>query len=109
MVLKNNNKTIYVPIAADIIHAGHLNIINKARKYGKVIIGLLSDKAIAEYKRLPLNSYNERLVVIKNLKNISKIIKQETWDYEKNLLQIKPDYLIHGDDWKSGVQKKNET
>jgi len=106
MVLKNNNKTIYVPIAADIIHAGHLNIINKARKYGKVIIGLLSDKAIAEYKRLPLNSYNERLVVIKNLKNINKVVKQETWDYEKNLLQIKPDYLIHGDDWKTGVQKK---
>tara|TARA_B100001123_G_C15307232_1_gene1023105 strand:+ start:578 stop:1888 length:1311 start_codon:yes stop_codon:yes gene_type:complete len=107
MVLKNKNKkTIYVPIGADIIHAGHLNIINKARKYGKVIIGLLSDKAIAEYKRLPLNNYNQRLLIIKNLKNISRVIKQDTWDYEKNLLQLRPNYFIHGDDWKTGVQKK---
>tara|TARA_B100001123_G_C15332708_1_gene1031782 strand:+ start:1472 stop:2782 length:1311 start_codon:yes stop_codon:yes gene_type:complete len=107
MVLKKKNlKTVYVPIAADIIHAGHLNIINTAKKYGKVIIGLLSDKAIAEYKRLPLNNYDKRLIVMKNLKNINKIVKQETWDYEKNLLQLRPNYFIHGDDWKTGVQKK---
>ena len=101
-----NNKTVYVPMAVDIIHSGHLNIINKAKKYGKIIIGLFTDTAIAEYKSLPLINYNQRLEIIKNIKGIYKIVKQDTWDYEKNLLQIKPNYLIHGDDWRVGVQKK---
>ena len=101
-----NNKTVYVPMAVDIIHSGHLNIINKAKKYGKIIIGLFTDAAIAEYKSLPLINYNQRLEIIKNIKGIYKIVKQDTWDYEKNLLQIKPNYLIHGDDWRVGVQKK---
>ena len=101
-----NNKTIYVPMAVDIIHSGHLNIINKAKKYGKIIIGLFTDTVIAEYKSLPLINYNQRLEIIKNIKGIYKIVKQDTWDYEKNLLQIKPNYLIHGDDWRVGVQKK---
>ena len=101
-----NNKTIYVPMSADIIHSGHLNIINKAKKYGKIIIGLFTDTAIAEYKSLPLINYNQRLEIMKNIKGIYKIVKQDTWDYKKNLLQIKPNYLIHGDDWRVGVQKK---
>ena len=100
------NKTIYVPLAVDILHTGHLNIINKAKKYGDVVIGLLSDKAIAEYKSLPSLGYNERLNIVKSLKNVSKIIKQETWDYSKVLEKLKPDYFIHGDDWKVGIQKK---
>ncbi len=100
------NKTIYVPLAVDILHTGHLNIINKAKKYGDVVIGLLSDKAIAEYKSLPSLGYNERLNIVKNLKNVKKIIKQETWDYSKVLEKLKPDYFIHGDDWKVGIQKK---
>ena len=101
-----NNKTVYVPMAVDIIHSGHLNIINKAKKYGKIIIGLFTDAAIAEYKSLPLINYNQRLEIIKSIKGVYKIVKQDTWDYEKNLLQIKPNYLIHGDDWRVGVQKK---
>ena len=100
------NKIIYVPLAVDILHTGHLNIINKAKKYGDVIIGLLSDKAIAEYKSLPSLGYDERLNIVKSLKNVTKIIKQETWDYSKVLEKIKPDYFIHGDDWKVGIQKK---
>ena len=99
-------KTIYVPLAVDILHTGHLNIINKAKKYGKVVIGLLSDNAIAQYKALPSLGYNERLNIVKNLKNVSKIIKQDTWDYSEVLNELKPDYFIHGDDWKVGVQKK---
>ena len=82
-----NNKTVYVPMAVDIIHSGHLNIINKAKKYGKIIIGLFTDTVIAEYKSLPLINYNQRLEIIKNIKGIYKIVKQDTWDYEKNLLQ----------------------
>ena len=100
------NKTIYVPMGADIIHSGHLNIIKKAKKYGDVVIGLFTDSAIAEYKRLPLINYSQRLEIMKNIKDISKIIKQDTWDYSKNLNKLKPQYVIHGDDWKRGIQKK---
>ena len=99
------NKIIYVPLAVDILHTGHLNIINKAKTYGKVVIGLLSDKAIAEYKALPSLGYNERLNIVKNLKNVYKIIKQDTWDYSETINKLKPDYFIHGDDWKTGIQK----
>ena len=100
------NKIIYVPMGADIIHSGHLNIINLAKKYGKIVVGLFTDSAIAEYKSLPLIDYKQRFEIMNNLKGISKIVKQETWDYSSNLKKIKPDYLIHGDDWKTGIQKK---
>ena len=103
------NKIIYVPMGADILHSGHLNIINKAKKYGKIVIGLFTDSAIAEYKSLPLINYSQRLEIMKNLKGIYKIVKQDTWDYSKNLNRLKPDYLIHGDDWKEGIQKKTRT
>ena len=100
------NKIVYVPLSVDILHSGHLNIINKAKKYGKITIGLLSDKAVAEYKRIPTLGYKERFFIVKNLKNVHKIIKQDTWDYSKVLSTLKPDYFVHGDDWKKGIQKK---
>ena len=85
------NKIIYVPFAADILHSGHLNILSEAKKYGDIIVGLLSDKAIIEYKNLPLISYDERFKVISSLKNVKKIVKQDKWDYTDILNQIKPD------------------
>jgi len=105
----NKNKIIYVPMGADILHSGHLNIINKAKKYGSIVIGLFTDSAIAEYKSLPLINYSQRLEIMKNLKGIDKIVRQDTWDYSKNLNKLKPDYLIHGDDWKNGIQKKTRS
>ena len=93
-------------MGADIIHRGHLNIIKNARKYGEVTIGLFTDSAIAEYKSLPLINYDQRFDIIKNINGVRKVVPQETWDYTKNLNQIKPDYVVHGDDWKTGVQKK---
>ena len=100
------NKIVYVSLAVDILHSGHLNIINRAKKYGKVVIGLLSDNAVAEYKNIPALGYEERYKIVKNLKNVHKIIKQDTWDYSKVLNSLKPDYFVHGDDWKTGIQKK---
>ena len=100
------SKIVYVPLAVDILHSGHLNVIEKAKKHGKVVIGLLSDSAVAEYKNIPSLEYNERYRIVKSLKNVSKIIKQESWDYSKILNSLKPDFFVHGDDWKEGVQKK---
>jgi phosphoenolpyruvate phosphomutase len=99
------NKIVYVPLAVDILHTGHLNIINTAKKYGKVVVGLLSDNAIAEYKDLPTLNYDERYKIVKSLKNVEKILKQKTWNYSSILESLKPDFFVHGDDWKKGIQK----
>ena len=99
------NKIVYVPLAVDILHTGHLNIINTAKKYGKVVVGLLSDNAIAEYKDLPALNYDERYKIVKSLKNVEKILKQKTWDYSSILESLKPDFFVHGNDWKKGIQK----
>ena len=94
-------------MSADLLHPGHLNIIEEARKIGgDIIIGLLTDKAIASYKRLPYMTWEQRKIVVENVKGVTQVIPQETLDYEPNLRKIKPDYVLHGDDWKSGIQSK---
>ncbi|MBV6478538.1 MAG: 2-methylisocitrate lyase [Ignavibacteria bacterium] len=99
-------KKVYVGMSADLIHPGHLNIISEARKLGTVVVGLLTDKAIASYKRLPYLNYEQRRVIIENIKGVESVIPQETLDYVPNLKKIKPDFVVHGDDWKTGVQSK---
>tara|TARA_Y100001970_G_scaffold2704_1_gene3191 strand:+ start:44427 stop:45752 length:1326 start_codon:yes stop_codon:yes gene_type:complete len=103
---ENNHKIVYIALSADLIHQGHMNIIKVGRDLGKVIVGLLTDEAISSYKRLPLIPFEERKLIIENLKGVSKVIPQRTLDYVPNLIEIKPDYVVHGDDWKSGVQKE---
>ena len=102
----NSKKKVYVGLSADIIHKGHINILKTASTYGDVIVGLLTDKAIASYKSIPYLNYEKRKVVIENIKYVKKVIPQETLDYVENLKLIKPHYVVHGDDWKNGVQKK---
>lgn len=92
-------------MSADIIHPGHLNIIKNAKKYGKVIIGLLTDKAIASYKRLPYLTYEQRKIIIENIKGVKNVVPQDSLDYTSNLIRLRPDFVVHGDDWKDGVQK----
>ena len=105
---QSNNimKKVYIAMSADLIHQGHLNIIAEGRKLGKVIIGLLTDEAIASYKRLPLIAFDERRLIVENLKGVEEVVPQHTLDYVPNLKKIKPDYVVHGDDWKTGVQKE---
>ena len=101
----NQKKIVYVAMSIDLVHPGHLNIINEASMLGEVVIGLLTDKAIASYKRVPIMEYKDRFKVVSAIKNVSRVIKQTTHDYSENLKKIKPDYVVHGDDWKYGVQK----
>ena len=96
--------TVYVGMSADLLHPGHMNILKVARNYGDVIVGLLTDSAIASYKRLPYMSFDQRLAVIENIKGVSRVIAQETLDYIPNLRLLRPDFVVHGDDWKTGVQ-----
>ena len=97
-------KKVYVGMSADLIHPGHLNIIREAAKLGDVIIGLLTDKAIASYKRLPYLEFEQRKEIISNIKGVSRVVSQETLDYRPNLEKLRPDYVVHGDDWKEGIQ-----
>jgi phosphoenolpyruvate mutase len=96
---------VYVGMSADLIHPGHLNILNEAAKLGEVTVGLLTDKAIASYKRLPYLEFDQRKIILENLKSVKNVIPQETLDYRPNLLKLQPDFVVHGDDWKEGVQK----
>jgi len=101
-----NIKNVYVGLSADILHEGHINILKTASQYGDVIVGLLTDEAIASYKNIPYLDFKKRKVVVENIKYVTKVIPQNTLDYVDNLNLIKPNYVVHGDDWKSGVQKK---
>lgn len=98
-------KLVYIAIAADILHTGHINVINKGAELGEVVLGILSDEAIASYKRVPLFNYEIRKSIFENVKNVSRVVKQDTIDYTENLMKLKPDYVVHGDDWHEGAQK----
>ena len=99
-------KKVYVGLAVDIIHDGHINILKTAHKYGDVIVGLLTDEAIASYKNIPHLDFKRRKIIIENIKYVKKVVPQKTLDYVPNLKIIKPDFVVHGDDWKKGIQKK---
>lgn len=98
-------KKVYLGMIADIMHPGLINIIQEGAKYGDLIIGLYTDKAIATHKRLPYLTYDQRKNVVENIKGVSKIVPQDDWSYVPNLVRYKPDYIIHGDDWQTGPDK----
>ena len=99
------NRTVYMCFSTDILHSGHFAIINKAKKFGRVIIGLLTDEAIVSYKRFPLVPYTERKSMFENISGIYKVVEQKTLSYKENLEKYKPDYVVHGDDWVTGFQQ----
>ena len=98
-------RTVYLGMIGDIMHPGLINIINEGAKYGDVMIGLFTDKAIATHKRLPYLTYDQRKTVVESIKGVSSIVPQDEWSYVPNLLKYKPDYIIHGDDWVYGPDK----
>ncbi len=105
--MKSSKKIVYVPLAVDFINEAHIKIINVAKKYGEVIVGLLTDKAIVKYKSLPIINYETRELMVKNLKNVSRVIPDNSYDYIENLKILKPDFLVHGDDWKKQGFRKH--
>ncbi len=102
----SEQKTVYVGMSADLIHPGHLNILKAARELGDVTVGLLTDAAIASYKRLPHMTFEQRKAVVENLKGVDRVVPQETLDYVPNLRTYKPDFVVHGSDWRQGVQQQ---
>ena len=98
-------KKVYLGMIADIMHPGLINIINEGAKYGDVIIGLYTDKAIATHKRLPYLTYEQRDTVVRSIHGVADVVPQDDWSYVPNLVKYKPDYIIHGDDWLEGPDK----
>lgn len=103
---EKKEKTVYIGITGDIIHPGIINIIKKGATYGRVIVGLLTDSAIVSHKRLPALKYEQRKNVIENIKGVSEVIPQKEWSYIPNLKALRPNYIIHGDDWKNNYLQK---
>ncbi len=91
-------------MAGDIIHQGHINIIKAATKHGELIVGLLSDTVIGNNKRIPIMNFGQRKEIIENIKGVSQVIEQNSIEYTDNLEKLKPEFVIHGDDWKVGKQ-----
>ena len=102
-------KNVYIGMSADLIHPGHINILKEASKLGDITVGLLTDKAIASYKRVPHMNYEQRKTIIENIKGVVSVIPQNTLDYTKNLELLKPDFVVHGDDWKEGIQQSTRS
>ena len=100
-----NSRTVYMCFSTDIIHSGHIALIKKAKQLGKIIIGVLSDEAVASYKRYPMLSFEERKTLFENIFGVDKVVEQKTLSYRENLERYKPTYVVHGDDWKTGFQK----
>ena len=100
------SKTVYLGMIADIMHPGLINIIQEGAKLGDLIIGLFTDKAIAAHKRLPYLTYEQRRAVVENIKGVSRVVPQDEWSYAPNLRKLKPDFMIHGDDWQSGPDQE---
>lgn len=99
-------KRVYVGMSADLVHPGHLNVLRTAAKYGEVTVGLLTDAAIASYKRIPFMDFDQRKQVVESIKAVTHVVAQETLDYVPNLRRLRPDYVVHGDDWREGVQRE---
>lgn len=95
-------KTVYTCFTTDVIHEGHLNIINEAKKYGEVVVGVLSDEAMVKFDRFPTISFAERLEMIKAIPDVSRVVAQEDVMYNEVVELLHPDYVIHGDNWLSG-------
>ena len=102
---KVNERTVYMSFSTEYIHSGHMAIINKAKRLGRLIIGVLSDEAVASYKRFPMIPYEERKALLENISGVERVVEQKTLSYAENIRMLKPDYVVHGNDWCEGFQK----
>lgn len=100
-----NNRTVYMCFSAEYLNSAHIAIIKKAQRYGKLTIGVLSDNAIASFKRFPLIPFEERMAIFSNVAGVERVVEQKELSYAENIHALHPDYVVHGDDWKNGFQK----
>lgn len=99
------NNIVYMCFSTDLLHSGYISIIKKAQRFGKLIIGVLSDEAVTSYKRFPLLPFDERKIMFENIVGVYKVVEQKTLSYKENLEMYHPSVVVHGDDWLAGIQK----
>jgi phosphoenolpyruvate mutase len=104
-IMTHKKKTVYMCFSTDVIHGGHTSIIQKAAQLGELTIGMLADEVVASYRRFPVLKYEERVKLLESIKGVSKVIPQKTLSYAENLRMLKPDYVVHGDNWVTGFQR----
>lgn len=95
----------YIGMTVDILHHGHINVIEQARKHGDVLVGLLTDAAIADHKRLPYLNYEQRKKIVENIRGVVRVVPQEDWSYAPNLRRYRPDFMVHGDQWQDPANR----
>ena len=100
-------KTVLLSMGAEFIHGGHIAIIEKAAQLGEVTVGVLSDEAIMSYRGYPILTFEERCQIISNIKGVSRVVKKDTLSYDKIIHELKPDYVVHGDNWSEKTKDKN--
>lgn len=93
---------VYVGMVGDMLHAGHINVLSKARTLGDVVVGVLTDEAVSGYKRVPFMKFEDRKWVVENLVGVARVLPQRTLSYVENLRAVRPNYVVHGDDWRYG-------
>ena len=98
-------KTVYTCFCTDVIHEGHINILKEAAKYGRVVVGILSDPAMIRFNRFPTVSFDERMRIVQELDIVDEVIVQDDIMYDNIVAQLHPDYIIHGDNWLEGPMK----
>ena len=98
-------KTVYTCFTTDVLHEGHMNIIKEAKKYGRLIAGVMSDEALVKFDRFPTISFEMRKQMLDGIAEIDEIVDQKSVSYRENLLKYRPDYVVHGDNWKDNEQK----
>ena len=102
---KVEKRTVYVSFSTDILHSGHIELIKKARRLGRLIIGVISDEVVSSYKRYPMLPFEERAALFENIRGVHKVVEQKTLSYKENIEKYKPEFVVHGDDWSEGFQK----
>ena len=101
----SEKKTVFMSIGADVIHGGHMEIIHQAAGLGELTVGVLTDEVVASYKRRPLLTCEERMKIVSGLKGVAQVVQQDEIGYAAPLRALRPDYVVHGDDWREGFQK----
>ena len=100
-----DNRIVYMCFSADVLHSGHISIIKKAARLGKLVVGVLSDEAVSTYKRRPILPVEERKILLENISGVSRVIYQNSLSYREVLEELQPYYVVHGDDWREGAQQ----
>ena len=100
------NRCVYMCFSADVLHSGHMAILQKAARLGRLTIGVLSDEAVASFKRFPILPAEERMALFANIKGVDRVVEQRNLSYRETLLELKPEIVVHGDNWREGFQKE---